>query len=281
MAAMHRFAVKGFYKEQFCRSLHEFHACLYLDKVKKVEFITEPFSMRSAINSKRKIPDIMYFDLLNKEAVILEIKPSKQLSESTLCDYANNKFRLPANVVEFVKGRFDVKYQFWSNCSVKLKKDIVAEIGVTEYSKLLNEYRNQQQTYTGFPGKLNPMYGRKHSAHTKKLISDDVAKRGGHAGEKNGMYGKSHTTVAKAAVGAKWYLPATRNAILRNSLLNRLEKLDITQYNEYIQYCFTVMRGENVASPKFMNGIPKITENRVNELFGSYTNFWNFIKVDI
>ena len=278
MSAMHRFSVKGFYKEQFCRSLHEFHACLYLDKVKKVEFITEPFSMRSEINSKRKIPDIMYFDHIKRQVIIAEVKPTFNDALDVIISYAENKFRCPAKFIEIVKSSgYTINYEFLVNTKVAFKKDIIEAIGMDEYLNTLAEYRNQEQTHTGFPGKLNPMYGRKHSLATKAIIATTAS----HPGEKNGMYGKTHTTVAKAAVGAKWYSPATRNAILRNSLLNRLEKLNNKQYAEYISYCINVLRGEILPNPVFMNGITKISDTRVIQLFGSYANFWHAIRITI
>ena len=234
--------------------------------------------MKSEINSKRKIPDIMYFDIEKREAVVLEIKPSSYLSNLTLCEYANNKFRLPENMGEFITGRFQLRYEFWANCSVKLKKHIINVIGKDEYEKLVAEYRSQEKTYTGFPGKLNPMYGRKHTKETKKLISDKYAERGGHAGAKNGMYGKTHTPEAILRCTAKWKDPAKKFAMMKKGMLSHISKFTNDEFVEYMIYANTILSGRSHKRPAFINRAYTVNEKNVMVWFGDIETFFKECK---
>ena len=279
---MRRHAVQGFYKEHFCRSLHEFHFALYLDLVEKVDFVMEPFAMISEVIGKKKIPDVMYFDLERNRAVIVEIKQTREEITDLVVDYATNKYRVPLNISEKIKScGLRVDHEFYFNCKVALKKDIIDIVGEVEYKRLLSEYKSQRKTYTGFPGSLHPNFGKHLSSTTKSRQSLTIIANGGHAGSRNGNYGNHLSVTSKVAVGAKWHDLNTKNGILRTSLLNRLEILTDNQYDEFAKYSIKSLSGIKCKRPLFMNGTIKITNERVIELFGSYNNFWNFVRQEI
>jgi len=275
----------GFYKEHYCRSLHEFHACLYLEHVKHFEFIMEPFAMISEVDGRKKIPDLLYIDYEKMKVVIVEIKQSDQDLIDTVVKYAWNKYRCPPRFIEYVKATgFSIDFDFWRNSKNTLKKFIIQAVGKDEYLRLVKEYRSQAKVQAGFPGSLNPMFGKRHSLETKKkiLATKLLSNPTGCSmpGKLNPMYGKTHTAEAKIRVGAKWYDISTKNHILQTSLFNRLEKLSDLEFDEFCRNSIKTLSGIKCPKLPFMNGIMAINQKKVIEVFGSYSNFWNAVRLE-
>jgi hypothetical protein len=280
MSTLKRHAVAGLYKGHYCRSLHEFHACLYYDLVEGKSFVMEPCKMISPIDGKGKIPDMLVVDYKNKIASIIEIKSTEKEIIETEATYYEKQFILPTDISRRIDTLgLSIEFKFFYNCKNTLKPFIIKKIGKNRYKELVNFYKKQRRTYTGFPGELNPNFGKKMSVITKKKISARVVARGGHGGKNNAMYGKTHTFAARQAVGAKWYDIHTKNDILITSLLNKLSHLTYEQYNEFIDHTIRTIKGIECGKLPFMNGTIKLTEKRIISVFGTFSNFWNTVNI--
>lgn len=254
-------AVSGHYKENFCRSLQEFHACLYLDKVKNVKFITEPFKLFSKTNNKVKIPDLAF--IRDDTLVIVEIKPTQNEVINVIVDYASNNYYIKDYSFS------NIQFEFWYNCSRKLKKQIINHIGIHEYNTLLLDYKNQQKTNVGFSGPLNPMFGKKHSEETKKIISQCVSRKG----KFNGMYGKTHTESAKLAISKKWNDVNNKNSMLRKGFLTHVSKMNNEQKTEVLFYSLQMINGVYCKKPNFLNRAYSVSNTKVEKWFGNAQTF--------
>lgn len=263
-----RFAKKGYYKNHFCRSLHEFHFCLYLDKVKNFDFFTEPFSMKSIL--KKKIPDILYVDHDNKKLCVVEIKPNFDELMEVIIDYSTYSFKLPAQFKDLADSYgYSVEFEFYQNTSMSTKSDIIDTIGKDQYLIELEKYKSQQNTYTGFPGQLNPMYGKTHTNETKAKI----AKTASHPGKLNGMYGKTHTADAKKRSAAKWKDSSKKVAMMKKGMLSHISKFTDEQYTIFMVYANDILSGNTHKRPDFINRAYTVNQKNVTAWFGDADTF--------
>lgn len=202
-------AYTGFYKGQFLRSFPEFIYALYLDKVKKVKFVTEPFALHSKNSKKRKIPDFAYVDPESPDMLqIVEIKANYAAIENTVVDYANYQF------MSYYEHLIHPNFAAISSSSKRhWVKKITDVIGIEEFKRLSDEFKkqrsNENRVYTGFPGEKHPQFGTHLSEETKQRSKETKIKNNTYDthGEKNSNYGNHLSEEAKVRVGAKWYDP--------------------------------------------------------------------------
>lgn len=232
----------------------------------------------TTLSGKSKIPDFMQIDKRHKHVRFWEIKSDKIQIDELKEFYRQELPCLYDSFVDDENWSYDIKFIDSSSFTPKVKNLIISTDGIDFYNDLLDTYKNQTSTYTGFPGNLNPMFGKTHTSSTKKKIS--IALTGKMAGSKNPNFGKIHTSIAKVNIGAKWYDVNEKYSILRNSLLNKLSIISYDEYQDFIRYAIQSLANINCVKPKFMNGIISIKPKKVIEVFGSYDNFWNFVRME-
>ena len=267
---------KGSYNGVSCRSLGEFHVALWLSHgyfgEQKGTFKTEPCRL-AMLNGRHKIPD--FASHVNGEFVIWEIKCSEEECievEALYREQLPYLFSIPGLTVKFINSK---------TFTPKVKQIICIAKGEEYYKAELEKYKAQAPyiKQMGFPGELTPMYGKRQTRDTIEKIKASLV--GKMTGDQNPNYGNTHSDAAKVEIGKKWYDSATKATILRNSFMNRINILTEAEYMEYCSFCYKVFTGTVAPSenPKFMNGVTKMTPKRIAELFGTYENFWNFIRI--
>ena len=172
-------AIRGFYKDHYCRSLGEFHVAMWLALCNShLKFKTEPFRLLTT-SGKYKVPDFATVDKTG-HVIIWEVKPNEGELNEVVDLY---KAELPhlfetANVsLRFINSKKFTK---------QVKNIITIAYGKDFYNAELQKYRMQVQTYTGFPGELNPMFGKKYTAATKALIAKAASRPGRQPNFMNG-----------------------------------------------------------------------------------------------
>jgi len=167
-----RRGIHGYYGDQVTRSVNEFVYCAYLDIVEQFKFVTEPFKIKSTINKKAKIPDVLFYDKHRKQLVLVEIKGTQKELDDLVVDYCTNKYDGIENYVFcpiLMSARVKTHY-------IRQIKNI---IGKEKWNSMIDEYRvkGNIEKRVGFKkglmsGENAPMYGKKHSDKTKQKIRE-------------------------------------------------------------------------------------------------------------
>lgn len=264
--------LSGEYKGQKLRSFPEYVFAVYLDKVLKVIFLTEPYAFKSTVIKKRKIPDFYYINPKNNRPTFVEIKNNKRDLDETIVDYCTNKY-------EHISA-FDVQFVVITgtkNSPIVLK--ICEAIGRDEWTKMSEEYKaisRANNIFFGFPGELNPNYGKHHSEETKAKISK--AHTGKFVGENNPMFGKTHTEEAKVKIAAKWKDDEKKRIMLRDGMLTHVSNFSEEQFIEFTKYCDDRLKGLSHKAPKFVNRAYFVNKDKIKWLFKSIKGFRTAIR---
>lgn len=264
-----RYAKSGYYKGHFCRSLGEFHLAWWFDMM-GYDFEMEG-TVLYTVDGKKKIPDAVVKFKKQGVTYIYEVKPNQKELDDLIEEYQT-----------FVEVPEDTKIIFVnSKRFVPLFKKIVISIhGNDYYDDVVNEYKSQEKTYTGFPGELNPMYGRKHDLETRKKIKDGHRKYGGFSGIRNPMYGKTHTEEAKSKIAKKWSCPKKKNEMKKKGMITHISNFSSENYSIFMEYAkksINKTKSEKLKTPNFVNPAYCIYEEKIIELFGSKDNFFKEI----
>lgn len=262
----------GYYKGQHCRSLGEFHVALWIDLFDHgtVAFRMEPFKM-IGISGIGKIPDIVSIDKSGLKT-IWEIKHNDEETVAVEELYKKEFSYL------FNMDNIKVKFVNSSKFIEQLRYAFSVTLGKESYKKYLREYRDTNiHPSVGFPGSLNPMFGKSQKSSTRLKIKTTL--KGKMSGSKNPNFGNHLSPAPKVRIGAKWKDQSSKNNILITSLTNRLEKLSFEDYDDFIKLCMKSFSTGKYSKPIYMNGIIKVTEEKVLEVFGSFDNFWSTIRI--
>lgn len=272
----------GFYKGHFLRSYPEFIYALYLDKVKKVKFETEPFCLHSLNSKKRKIPDFGFLgpDAYGNEILWLtEIKANHDQVIQTACDYATYRFIPDHNQIQVNFISIDNNSRrYWIN-------KIVNVIGREEFNKLSTGFRDQRsnvnRVYTGFPGQKNPNFGKHPSQETLNRTKETKIKNNtwDTSGSKNPNFGNHLSSDAKLRIAAKWSDPIKKKSMKIKGMLTHIGRFTVEQKLEFDRYSIGIINNTAVKKPKFLNRAYCLTIEKILDLFGSISDFK--IKVGI
>lgn len=261
-------AYHGYYKNNYLRSLNEFIYALYLEFVQKEHFCSEGIKLTSPITGKHKIPDFIIFNDDNSVNRFVEIKPNAKEIEELIVQYTTHLFSTVK--IDFITTNRRVM--------THLKKLIAEKIGFEELNRLEKDYKAQRDNskcYSGFPGKLNPMFNKHHSIKSKKLIS--LKKTGMNSGKDNPNFGNHLTDEAKVRVGAKWYDEASKKRMKIKGFITHIGKLNTEQHDEFIKYATLILSGCHAKRPKYINRAYTVSIKKINELFGSVELFFTKI----
>jgi len=255
-----RMGMCGRYKDQYLRSYSEFIFAVYLDTVLQVSFVTEPFSLQSAISTKRKIPDFLYKDTKYNISTIVEIKDTDEKLEEVILDYATNSYK---NIQDY-----NIRFV---NLNKKAKKHmiitIINTIGINNWNEMSTSYKKNSKSteFYGFPGELNPRYGIKLTDEIKNKIKKSLPSK---HGMNNPHYGKTHSTEAKIKIGSKWQNDDKKHSMQRKGMITHINSFNDTQYQEFVKYADSVLSGIPIIKPSFVNNAYAISINKINLLFG-------------
>lgn len=268
-----RKGIPGFYNGQKLRSMNEFLYAVYLDKVMNVEFVTEPFSLRSTVSKRRKIPDFLYTDPKTSMLTLVEVKGSEQEIIDTVVEYCAEGFK----DIE----KYDVKFLSLTKPVKKRYENLIINvIGKEEWKLMVRKYKDDyglSKKHFGFPGELNPRYGAIASVETKAKIKAALPDR---HGENNSMFGKTHTDEAKKQIGAKWQDPTTKTRMVRKAMVTHLCGLSSEQLDRFKIYARARLTGIKVKRPLDFNVMASVSIERIEKLFNSKEIFLDLMDDD-
>ena len=261
---------EGYYQGQYCRSLGELHLAIFLDKfwagASKSQFVTEPFRM-TGVSGRKKVPDFASVSS-SGDAFIWEVKNSDAEVDETRSLYeAEFPWLMRSGIVKFVNGK---------TLRHTIRVLMNETHGPHEYDRVIREFKNQNSKVKGFPGELNPRYGVKASSETRLRLRKSLV--GKMSGKNNPRFGQGVSPEVRAKIGTQWRDPVVANRTRINSLMNRLSKLSDDQYDDFVRRCIVSFSTGVYQNPGYMNGVMRITEKRVIDVFGTFEYFWNSVR---
>lgn len=149
----------GFHNENYLRSSYEYVYCKILEKL-DIDYTIE--EQIYDLKDRNYIPDFHLYDKGGKLIKVVEIKSSK-----------------PEELEKAEKAKSSMKELFNIDCEIFQYSDLIKKCNDLNlnFNELSNYWKENSEGRNIMSGKLNPMYGKKHSEETLSKISKSSLER--------------------------------------------------------------------------------------------------------
>lgn len=250
----------GYMHGNYYRSYAEWLFATYNILLNGYEVKTEPF--RLSKNNTSNIPDFLINN--GSEKFLVELKTSQDQIENLIVDYVHKQYDIGYDI-KFVN--FDKKVQ------KRYKSRLKDFLGNDEFLNIEKQFKNNTVIKKmGFPGKLNPMWGKKHG---KDFVEKLHANRRSYTGKNNPNYGKTHSYESRIKIGLKWKDETKKRNMKIKGLLTHYKNFDDNQRKDFLEYVKSFKDHESKKLPSFVNVAYKLSNEKIEDLFESIDNLLN------